>query len=211
MAGTVKTRELGRRTRQAALLALIALAAVGAASCGGGGSLTSSSTAERTGSSTEQQAGGGEGTGKQSGGGELKPEKPTDPRSFGQEAGSAESAAASRALEAFMKARAARERTAECSYLGLEAIEPIEEFYSQNQQLKGKPCPALLAALAGFQPKTALENNLDAPIASLRVEGAKAFAIYSGTGGGTYAIPMALEGGDWKVASVVATKLPPQE
>jgi hypothetical protein len=46
-----------------------------------------------------------------------------------------------------------------------------------------------------------------ANIGSLRIEGEQAFVIYTGIDGTVLAMPMANEGGDWKVASLAGTPL----
>ena len=46
-----------------------------------------------------------------------------------------------------------------------------------------------------------------ANVRSLRTEGEQAFVIYTGPHGAILAMPMANEGGDWKVASLAGTPL----
>ena len=46
-----------------------------------------------------------------------------------------------------------------------------------------------------------------ADVRSLRSEGERAFVIYTGIRGTVLAMPMANEGGDWKVASLSGTPL----
>ncbi|MGB8500013.1 MAG: hypothetical protein WCD85_18690 [Pantoea agglomerans] len=209
MAGIFGRLATGMPVKRVAAVVLAAVIVVGVVSCGGGSS-SAPPTGEGGASSTEQQAGGGEQSSEQSGG-ESVPGGNGDPRSFGEEADSAEREAALQAVEGFMKARAAGDWAVECSYAAREVIQQIEEFFANNPQMKGKSCGVLLAGLSEAQPKKTLRNNLGDSIDSLRVEGTKGFAIYHGTDGGEYAIPMALEDGDWKVAYLAPTKLPPAE
>ena len=62
-------------------------------------------------------------------------------------------------------------------------------------------------------PRINLEGGVDwlntaGPIDSLRVDSERAFALYHGSDGSDYFMPMALEGGSWRVAGLAPTEFP---
>lgn len=123
-------------------------------------------------------------------------------QSFGAEASAAERDAPSAALEAYMRARAADDGQGQCAHLARAAVQPMEELLSRSPDFEGKGCAAILAALGSRSDPSLRANTMSGPIASLRVEGDRAFALYHGRGGTDYFIPMVKEGGEWKVATV---------
>lgn len=122
---------------------------------------------------------------------------------YGEEASDAEREAASAALEGFMAGRASGDWQAACANLSKGTIEPIEKLLAP-----GKGCAETLSTAAKRLPASALENTMTGPIDSFRFEGETGFALYHGTGGVDYAMPMAKEGGAWKVTLLEPTELP---
>lgn len=127
---------------------------------------------------------------------------------FGQEASSAEMALAASTLHAYLDARAERRWDDACSYLSAEAVAGIEQFaaaFAQEQGIEG--CADVLGALSGKASDQALREGAQADVGSLRAQGGRGFLLYHGAHGVDYAIAVAEEGGEWKLASPEATPL----
>ncbi len=127
---------------------------------------------------------------------------------FGEEADTSEFDAAASALHNFLDARAAGNWEATCNYVSKTITESFEKLAAQAKQLKDKSCAALLKALTNPAAKPALKAEAEqADVRSLRTEGERAFVLYTGPHGAILAMPMANEGGDWKVSSLAGTPL----
>ena len=127
---------------------------------------------------------------------------------FGEEAGSSEFDAAAAVVHDFLDARAEGNWAAACTYMSKATIESFEKLAAQAKQGEGKSCGAILAALVSPAAKSAIKAEAEkADVGSLRVEGEQAFVIYTGVEGTVIAMPMANEGGDWKVASLAGAPL----
>jgi hypothetical protein len=124
-------------------------------------------------------------------------------QTFGKEAGTSELQSASKALEAFMAARGGQDWETACSQLAAEAFEPLEGITAP-----GSGCVGTLAAVAKRLGQAAWTNTMTGPIAALRHEGERAFALYHGTADTDYFIQMTYEGGEWKVAALEPTAFP---
>lgn len=171
--------------------------------CGGGGASTNSTS---TGSN-----GGSETTGKaaiQGSRGFLTPGGDNSVQNFGSEAAGAELSDASAVLTAYMRARAKDEWTAECTYLAHAATAPLEQLAASSPRLKGGGCGAILKALEGGTPISTRADTMHGDVASLRVKGDRGFALYHGTHGVDYFIPMVKEAGRWKVGSLAPDEFP---
>jgi hypothetical protein len=126
--------------------------------------------------------------------------------SAGKESTVAERQAASAVLEKSFEARVAGDWATQCETLTAALIKQLEQSASKGN---GKmTCPASLEALAGKAKKAALENTMIQPLAALRVNHGQAFAFYHGAGGKDYVIPMAEEGGQWKVVVLTPQEAP---
>lgn len=127
---------------------------------------------------------------------------------FGEEAGSQEFAAAATALHGFLDARAEGNWAAACEYMSKTIVESFEKLASQAKQIEDKSCAGILEKLTNPAAKAALKLEAkEANAGSLRTEGERAFVIYTGIKGTVLAMPMANEGGKWKVTSVAGTPL----
>lgn len=127
---------------------------------------------------------------------------------FGSEAGSSDFAAATTALHAYLDARAAHAWAASCEYLVAGAAEQLAQLSAAGGgQGKQPSCAEVLAGLSAGVPDAALREAAQADAAALRTEGGRAFLIFKGAGG-TYFMPMAHEGGAWKVAAIAPSALP---
>ncbi len=127
---------------------------------------------------------------------------------FGEEAETSELDAAATTLHNFLDARAEGNWAAACDYMSKGIIASFEKLASQAQQVKGASCAGILEALTNPAAKGAMKAEAErADVGSLRIEDEQAFVIYTGTDGTILAMPMANEGGDWKVASLAGTPL----
>jgi hypothetical protein len=128
---------------------------------------------------------------------------------FGQEAGGSELTQAAAVLHAYLDARADRRWDDACAQLSAEAVAGIEQFaaaFAENEGIEG--CPDVLGALSGKAGDRALREAAQADVGSLRARGGRGFLLYHGARGVDYAIAVAEEGGEWKLASPEATPLP---
>lgn len=127
---------------------------------------------------------------------------------FGEEAGQGEFSAAAAALHDFLDARAEGNWAAACEYMAKSVVESFEKLAAQAKRIEDKSCAGILENLTNPAAKSAMKREAEkADVGSLRVEGDRSFVIYKGTEGTILAMPMANEGGAWKVASLAGTPL----
>jgi hypothetical protein len=127
---------------------------------------------------------------------------------FGGEADTAEFDAAAVALHNFLDARAEGNWAAACKYISKDTIESFEKLAAQVKQGEDTSCGGSLETLTNPAVKQAMkEEATQANVGSLRVEGERAFLIYTGIDGTLAAMAMANEDGVWKVASLTGTPL----
>lgn len=215
----------------AALVAL--LLALGVVACGGGSDSDSTaetaqqqSQADSAGQGGDEGSGGGSNAGEPAGGdaGDFVPEKHDDSgggseqfkvkggdnsvQEFGEEAGGEEFEAAAAALHNFLDARAEGNWAAACRYMSKAVVESFEELAAQSKQLDGASCGAIVEGLTNPAAKASMKEEAEqADVGSLRIEGERAFLIYTGVDGTVMAMPMANEDGEWKVGSLAGTPL----
>lgn len=126
---------------------------------------------------------------------------------FGGEAGSSEREAAAAALHNFLDARAEQNWAAACQRLSAKVVESFEKLAEQAKQPEGISCAVLLEQLTNPAAMGSLKAEArEADVRSLRVEGERAFVIYT-AGGTVFTIPMVKEGGKWKLATVAGTPI----
>jgi hypothetical protein len=127
---------------------------------------------------------------------------------FGEEADSEEFDAAAAALHNFLDARAEGNWAAACQYMAGSVIESFEKLAAQAKQIEDTSCGGILENLTNPAAAQSMkEEAAKANVGSLRIEDEQAFVIYTGIDGTVMAMPMANEGGDWKVASLAGTPL----
>lgn len=127
---------------------------------------------------------------------------------FGEEADTSEFDAAAVALHDFLDARAQGNWAAACQYMSKATVESFEKLAAQTKQAGATSCGAILEALTNPAAKASMEAEAaKADVGSLRIEGERAFVIYTGIDGTVLTMPMANEGGNWKVASLAGTPL----
>jgi hypothetical protein len=127
---------------------------------------------------------------------------------FGQEGGGAEFERAAAVLHAYLDARAAANWEDACSYLASEVVASLEQFAAANggeAQLEG--CPQILEALSSGGGAAALREAAKVDVGSLRLKGDGGFLLYHGPQGADFAMPVVLEGGEWKLSAPEATPL----
>jgi hypothetical protein len=219
------------------MLALaVLLLAVGLAACGGGGDSSSSTTTEAAAPKRDEgQSGGGaakngeEGksnSGEEQSGGsasDFVPKHHSDSgggseqfkvkggdnsvQEFGEEAGSSEFEAAAAVVHDFLDARAEGNWAAACTYMSKAMITSFEAIAAQSKQGENLSCGAILAGLISPAAKPDLKAEAEkADVRSLRVEGEQAFVIYTNEST-VLAMPMTVEGGEWKVTSLTGSPL----
>lgn len=194
----------------ALLFALAALLTSGLAACGSDDSSESTGTSTvTTGASTRtEETTPDEGSGSDEGSDSfLVPGGDNSIQTFGEEASSSELAEADAAVSAYLDARANSDWAAMCADLSEGAIKPLELLADRAPQFKEKGCAAILAALMGRAPAVTRVNTLTSPIAGLRVEGDRGFALYHGAKGVDYFVALAKEDGKWKVAAIAPSEL----
>jgi len=127
---------------------------------------------------------------------------------FGEEADASELNAAAVALHNFLDARAEGNWAAACNYMSKGIVESFEKLASRAKQIEDTSCAGILEKLTNPAAKQSMKAEAEkANVGSLRVEGEQSFVIYTGIDGTVLAMPMANEGGDWKVSSLAGTPL----
>lgn len=123
---------------------------------------------------------------------------------FGAEANASEREQAAAALQGYLQARVNEEWETACSYMASSITEQLEQLASGSKG-KFEGCPGMLEALSASLPADAKASLATAEVGSLRVEGDRAFVLYRGGDGTAFFMPMAREGGEWKVASLAGS------
>ena len=127
---------------------------------------------------------------------------------FGEEAEAEEFDAAAVALHNFLDARAEGNWAAACQYMAKSIVESFEQLAARAKQIDDTTCAGILEKLTNPAAKQSMkEEAAKANVGSLRIEGEQAFVIYGGLDGAIMAMPMADEGGEWKVGSLAGTPL----
>lgn len=125
----------------------------------------------------------------------------------GEEVEGDEFEAAAAALHNFLDARAEGNTAAACEYLSQDLADSFAKLASQAKQGEGG-CATGLELLTNPAGQKAMKAEAEqADVGSLRVDGDRAFIIYTGIEGTVFAIPMANEDGEWKTGGIVGTPL----
>ena len=175
---------------QLSLIAIFAAVALTAAGCGSSGSSSpeTSSTSEPSAAATPFK-------------GQPQIVK------FGKPAPASDREAASAVLAENLEAREAGDFATQCASLTVATQEEV--VGPPNPSKRTGECSKQLEELA--KPlKTTEEiraNTFDGSIDELRMQGSNAYALYHGTDGKNYAMPLELQGGAWKVGSIVTTEI----
>lgn len=127
---------------------------------------------------------------------------------FGEEAEGSQLEAAAATLHNYLDARAEGNWTAACEYMSKTTVESLEKLSAQARQVGDRSCGGILEKLTNPAASQAIEAEAaSADVGSLRIEGERAFVIYTGVEDAILAMPMTNEGGEWKVAGLVGTSL----
>lgn len=136
---------------------------------------------------------------------------------FGTEADEAERDDAAAAVHGFLDARAEGDWDAACSYVSSEVRESLEELATrardaaekQGKSVSGDTgCAAILAALTNQAVLPQLRKEAAAAdVRSLRVEGDRAFVLYTNAQNEVVAIPVVEEDDGWRVGSLAGTPI----
>lgn len=126
---------------------------------------------------------------------------------FGSEGGASQRSKAEVAIEALYDAYRSGNWQLICSkYLSSANLEEIKGIAEQSPKLKGSSCAEVL----GESLQAGGQRTPDTPagkVASIRIKGEVAFALFRGIDGKGYAIPLRLEGGHWKLTALAPTPL----
>jgi hypothetical protein len=126
---------------------------------------------------------------------------------FGDEADEGELEAAAIVAHGYLVGRATGDWPAACGYVSKGMQEQLDQLASGSAELKGKGCPAVMAALTSGVPGSALAALTEVDALSLRNDGERGFLIYRSGDGTNYFMPMAQEDGAWKVTALASTPL----
>lgn len=186
-------------------LALFALLVTGLAACGGS---DDSSSAQSTANGGNEKQAGGESSSDEASAEFLTPGGDNSIQTYGEEADSAELAAAEEVIVAYLGARAKADWEASCEYLAKTSQEQVEQLSESSPQLKGKACGTVIGALLAGLSKSALSNPAVNGIAALRVHGDHGFALFHGPKGAKFFVSVEKEDGEWKVSSLAPSEFP---
>jgi len=119
---------------------------------------------------------------------------------FGREATKAERDQASRVIEPWMRARAATDWKKDCSYFSRRYVKAlVAEDATKITDGRVKTCPQALAYF-GEAASGDYKNTMSGPIDSLRIGEGHGYALFHGSDGHDWALPMDRENGRWLVA-----------
>lgn len=127
---------------------------------------------------------------------------------FGSDATGSDFEEVATALHNFLDARAVQDWDAACSFLAESVRQSLQQLVARANQIEDTSCGAILSKLTNpaAQPEMRAEAA-QADVGSVRLEGDRAFVIYRGVDDTVIAIPMANDGGRWKVAALAGTPL----
>ncbi len=134
----------------------------------------------------------------------LVPQGDNSVPTYGNEASTSALAAAEAALAAFLDARAHGDWSTACRYLAHPTRANLERF-AKGSGGKLSGCGTVLKTFSGSGSSA---SPLTQGLLSLRVRGSNAFALFYGPKGQKYAMPMASEGGAWKVTQLAPIAYP---
>lgn len=138
----------------------------------------------------------------------LKPGNDPKITKFGEEADEDERDAASSVLEENLQARAAGDWAKQCESLTPGAVKELQKENAENGEVQGS-CAKDLEYQGEPKSQTASirANTMTGSIDALRVKGNRGYALYHGTKGKDYAVPMEKVDGEWKVDDLLTEEL----
>lgn len=126
---------------------------------------------------------------------------------FGTEGAASERVEAAATLQAYLEARAAGDWATACAYLSASMKEGLAQFGGRGKGSGAPGCTETMRALTQGAPKKALRDAAKIRVQSMRIEDEQAFLIYRNGKGTPSAIPMAEDGGEWRVAAIDGSAL----
>jgi hypothetical protein len=186
----------------AGMVVVVLLACV--AGCGGGGNSSSS-----TSTATTEKKEGAEGAQSKDVSAQFLKKDGSNKFfvEYGKEAPVAEREAAGEVLAKSLEAREDKDFVTQCATLTKKQLKElaIGKPHADPKTL----CPKELERFAKpyAASKTTREDNFKPPLAALRVKGKAAYGLFHGTNGTNYAFLMEKEGGQWKVAALLANEI----
>lgn len=125
---------------------------------------------------------------------------------FGEEGSEARRDEAEEAVHGFFLARSREDWPAACAQLSQAMLAKIEHLAISSTDLADKSCPSFLGAFTSLSDKERRDSTV-VDAGSLRQQGNHAFLIYYGADEVVYAMPLSLESGAWKLASLSSKQL----
>jgi hypothetical protein len=191
--------------RAHSLLTLLLSCALAAclAACGGGNSSTSTASTSAAPATTTNPAVAKAAAERRTAGRAapfVKPRADNSIPTFGTEAPRSDRAGAEAALRAYLSARAGGDWAAACAGLATSLRRQIQALAGASA--KAKDCAAAYKTLSASTPAAARADPLSGPLLALRIKGQSAFALFNGSDNQQYVMPMAREGGAWKVTQI---------
>jgi len=120
-------------------------------------------------------------------------------QTFGREATESEREAASRVIEAWMRAREDENWAKGCRYLSKDAQVYLARSGTLIAQKKVTSCAKGWAVVVAQGYGVSRVNNMDGPIDSLRLGEGHGYAQYHGNDGMDWVVPVTREEGAWKI------------
>jgi len=127
---------------------------------------------------------------------------------FGEEGDEAQLREVAEVVHGFYADRATGDWRGACAVLSATLLKQLEKLAAQSSEGRGTDCPTFLAAFTGEVSPAEWRQITTVDAGSLRYEGEQAFLIYYGPEHTVYAMPMAQEGGEWKVGALSSAQLP---
>ena len=182
---------MSSRNKMMIALMMLVAAVVILPGCGGGGSTSASSPSGETKDTSDSTA--------------AKPDNKY--MKYGSEASVEELEAADLILEKNLKAREEGDWAAQCATLTKRAIKNLEEPAVIQKRKRGCAINLHLLAEPLKTTKALRKDNMSGSVTALRVEGDKAFAVFSDAKGNEFVMPMKKVGRTWKVDALLATEV----
>jgi hypothetical protein len=127
---------------------------------------------------------------------------------FGEEASPGDSAAATRAVREFVRARADGDWAKACSVLAASVAQAIAEFASSSPQLKDADCPELVEAVTADTPTKTLMEAERIRVTGVRIEADRGALLYRDARGKESVFPLLREDSAWKAGALAGSSLP---
>jgi hypothetical protein len=121
---------------------------------------------------------------------------------YGEEKDESELQEAAEVVHGFFVARATGEWAKACGYLSKAMAAQLEQLAGSSTTLKDKGCASFLQAFTSELSAAAWRESTTVDAGSLRQEGEQAFLVYYGPDKTAYAMPLAVEDGQFKVGAL---------